>query len=227
MMMMMVMIKYQNLWMIYFFFPIWFPGSNRTWIGPCFLVEKHTEIESSFIWAWLSTLFPGCAGSWPTFRFLIKVWSTYHPLICFTNQYWALGSYHWLELRFELAGLGLDLNPMLQPSLWESCWDFWTHVQLIINQHLISHLALFLELQQPLGPHREERWLNQGQSRHSPRHYTEPEALNVFVGQPVDPSEKFKDNLGNKGRCQSLQKVWIRLVSTIMGCDQRCFIDYR
>lgn len=142
---MVVMIKYQNLWMIYFFFPIWFPGLNRTLIGPCFLVEKHTEIESSFIWVWLSTLFPGCAGSGPTFRFLIKVWSTYHPLIRFTNRYWALGSYHWLELRFELEGLGLDLNPMLQPSLWESCWDFWTHVQLIINQHLISHLALFLE----------------------------------------------------------------------------------
>lgn len=56
-----------------------------------------------------------------------------------------------------------------------------------------------------------------------PKCYTEPKALNIFVGQPVYPWEQSKDNLGNKGRCQSFHKVSTRLIK----CNQCYLTDYR
>lgn len=139
---MMLRIKYQNLWMMYFFFPIWFPGLKMTLIGPCFLVEACTEMESSFICMRLSSWLCRKLTHIKSLDWSLIYWS---PFIFLTNHYWALWSCHQLELIFELEGWGLNPKPMLQTSLLESCWQFWTHIWLIINQHLISHLELLPE----------------------------------------------------------------------------------
>jgi hypothetical protein len=78
---------------------------------------------------------------------------------------------------------------------------------------------IVLELSDPSGFHRKEKWLNQGKSRHYPKHFTKPNIQTIFLCQPINPRENSGDNLGTVGRCQDLYKVWIALVSAVMASD--------
>lgn len=121
-----------------------------------------------------------------------------------------------IELGQETVCLCLRVSPRLQTSWLENYWELWTQVHLTARQHLNSHLSLYLEFAAAStgrgdGSIKANSGILPG--------ITESEALKVFAGQPADLLQQSRNNLRTKGMCQSLHKVWIRLVSTIVRCN--------
>lgn len=85
-------------------------------------------------------------------------------------------------------------------------WKLRTWVQLIIQQFVILQLVLFLEFTTTSWTSQEGDMTQSRQIQVLLRHYTELEALKVFIGQSADPSEQSKDNLGTKHRRQVFGK---------------------